>query len=516
MDAKYFRLTTVRDDDVRDEAGNRGWATALVQLEIERAMQQVRELMLYAGRKRLSLTFSARRTSLTGAAVPCGGLVVRLPEHSDPALVMVDREAGTATAAPWLLVADVQCAAEEAGLFLPPDPSSGHLCSLGGAVACNASGARSYQYGPLGDWVTALSVILASGETVHLQRGEHPPHNGFFVLPLATGDLRVPCPPQRPAGLKSAVGYGVSARPDLMELFLGSEGTLGYIAAVTVRLIPRPAIFSALAFWPCASDAVEFVAALQEKRLAGLSPMSIEWFDRRSLELATWWLATAPIPVPPAAQAALLVEQACAEEEMDDVAEAWCEALTNAGVPGQSEWSCLPRTHAQRLNVQAFRQAVPEAANSLMRARGLRKVATDLAYPRGWLRPMMATYQADLSDIPAALGPDLVREHSRRWRRSPPSSLDHAIWGHIGDNHLHVNLLPENEAEAALAQLLAQHWTRHCATSGGAISGEHGIGKIRSRMLAELMPAEHLAKLRAVKQALDPQGLLAPGNILEN
>lgn len=468
-----------------DEAGFRGHAEGLVRTG---DLAEIAAVLQAASAAGTPVTFSARRTSLTGSAVPEGGLIVALPEDSSPDLVVIDRAAGRAVAPARVLISDVELAAEAAGLFFPPDPTSRKTASIGGAVACNASGARSFRYGPTGAWVEGLTVCLASGEVLTLQRGDHPPIDGFFHL----GDRRIPCPPARRTDLKNSLGYQVSPEaPDLIDLFIGSEGTLGYIHDVTLRLLPRQEIFAALVFWDALTPALDFVESLQHgsTRPAGLDPMSVEWFDQASLALAA---ARHPrLGVPATAVAALFVEQRHEKGEEDAVAMAWYEALLAAGAPDDEAALRIARNRKDIETFRDFRHAVPEAINALARSRGLRKLGTDLAYPAGWLHRMVAGY----TEAVAASG------------------LEAAAFGHIGDNHLHLNLLPRDAAEAVAGKALYRALALQCAAVGGAISGEHGIGKSKRDLLAEVTPAAVLAGMHAIKAVLDPQGILGRGNL---
>lgn len=469
---------------LRDESSYVGHADGVVRA---RGLEDVVGCFRAASEAGVPVTISARRTSLTGAAVPEGGWVLALDEVSSPDAVRVDADARTATAPAQTLVSDLEAAAEAAGLFFPVDPTSRRSCSIGGAVACNASGARSYRYGPVGAWVEGLVVVLADGEVVALRRGDHPPSGGVFELAGRT----VPCPPRRPSGVKSALGYAVFEPPDAIDLFVGSEGTVGYVHEVTVRLIERRPVFAALVFWDDQRRALDFVAALQSDPPGGLDPMSVEWFDRRALELAS--AAHPRFAVPDPATCALFVEQRHEEGADEDVAMAWYEALVEAGAPDDDRALRIPRTRADLEAFRDFRHAVPEAINALARSRGLRKLGTDLAYPRGWLHRMVAHYEREV----AAAG------------------LDAAVFGHIGDNHLHVNLLPRDEAEAEVGRRLYAELAAHCARVGGSVSGEHGVGKSKRGLLASVLPTETLAAMRAVKDALDPHGILGRGNVFE-
>ena len=432
------------------------------------------------------VTISARRTSLTGAAVPEGGWVLALDEVSSPDAVVVDVAAGTARAPAQTLVSDLELAAEAAGLFFPVDPTSRKSCSIGGAVACNASGARSFAHGPVGAWVEAMTVVLADGTVLALRRGEHPPVDGHFEL----AGRRVPCPPGRPEGVKSALGYALFPEPDAIDLFVGSEGTLGYVHEVTVRLLPRLPVFAALVFWDDLGAALDFVATVQAGQ-SGLEPMSVEFFDRRALELAS--AAYPRFAVPEAAVAALFVEQRHAEGAEEAVAMAWYEALVEAGAPDDDAALRIPRTRADLEAFRDFRHAVPESVNALARSRGQRKLGTDLAYPAGWLHRMVEHYAREVA----------------------AADLEAAVYGHVGDNHLHVNLLPRDDDEAVRARALYAELAAHCAGVGGSISGEHGIGKSKRGLLAGVLPEATLRAMRAVKDALDPHDLLGRGNVFQ-
>ncbi len=476
--------TEVIERYLSDESSYSGHASGVV---LASELDDVVRCFQSATAARQPVTISARRTSLTGAAVPEGGWVLALEEVSSPGAVRVDRERRLATAPAQTLVADLEEAASAADLFFPVDPTSRKSCSIGGAVACNASGARSFAHGPVGAWIEGLVVVLASGAVVTLRRGEHPATNGAFHL----AGHHIPCPPPRPEGVKSALGYAVFEPPDAIDLFVGSEGTLGYVHEVTVRLLERRPVFAALVFWDQQRACLDFVARLQADRPDGLEPMSVEYFDRRALELAS--AAHPRFGVPPGAVAALFVEQRHAPGEEEAVAMAWYEALLEAGAPDDEAALRIPRTRADLEAFRDFRHAVPEAINALARRRGLRKLGTDLAYPAGWLHRMVDRYTEEIAR----------------------SGLDAAVFGHIGDNHLHVNLLPRDEAEAEAGRQLYAELAAHCAEAGGSISGEHGIGKSKRALLASVLPPATLRAMKAVKDALDPQGLLGRGNVFE-
>lgn len=499
---------TALEGFLEDESGFRGHAEGLIRARDAAHVAQVLAEATAAG---VAVTFSARRTSLTGAAIPEGGWVVAVNEASSPELVRVDIDAREATAPAGVLMVDVERAVEAAGLFLPPDPTSRKECSIGGAVICNASGARSFGHGPIGEWVTALEIVLATGERLRLRRGEHPPIDGNFYLRLGERTVTIPVPDARPEGLKSSLGYQVYPTPDLIDLFIGSEGTLGYVSEVTVRLIERQPIFAALVFWDAVGPALEFVERLQLDPPSGLDPMSVEWFDARALALAG---ARYPrFGVPKTAVAALFLEQRHPAGAEDAVAMAWYEALLDAGAPDDEAALRIPRSPADLDAFRDFRHAVPESVNHLARGNGQRKIGTDLAWPRGTLAHMAARYDYAVAHVPELLGPAGVEAHIQRWGQPPPQRLDTACFGHIGDNHLHLNLLPKTDAEADAAHRLYFVLAQECIAAGGSVSGEHGIGKAKRALLGLALSDAQIETMRAIKRVLDPAQILGRGNL---
>jgi len=492
-----------------DESAWRGHAEGLLQI---RQPEEILLALAAAEEAGTHLTFSARRTSLTGASIPEGGWILALPEASDLGMAEIDKQARLVKAPAQILISDLEAAVEAAGFFLPVDPTSRKTASLGGSIACNASGARSFAHGPIGRWIEALDVILADGARFQLRRGEHPPKGRYFELSHPKrGLLKIPCPAPRPKGLKSSLGYALFDPPDLLDLFIGSEGSLGYIEAAELRLLPRQPIFALLSFWRDEAALLDFVVQLQEQPPRGLRPMSVEFFDRRSLELAS--AAHPRLRIHPLDQGALFLEQRHQPDELDDLMMDYYDALVEAGVPDDDRSLRIPRSRADLDSFREFRHAVPEAINSLARVRGLRKLGTDLAYPRSWLKPMMAHYRAAVEDLPGILGDSEAAEFQERWAEPLPQRLDSATFGHIGDNHLHLNLLATSLQEMAAGQRLYAALARHCVSVGGVISGEHGIGKSKRGLLAELLPSAQLQEMREIKQQLDPRGTLGRGNI---
>ncbi len=338
--------------------------------------------------------------------------------------------AGRAVCGAGAVLRDVQKAAERTGQLYPPDPTE-WTASIGGTIATNASGSRSYRFGATRRYVEALRVVQASGEVLSLRRGDKAP----FDLPALP----------RSAATKNTAGYFLQPEMDYIDLFIGSEGTLGVITEAELRLMPEEKdLMSGVIFFDSDEEALDAVD--RWRSIPGLR--MLEYMDAGSL--------------------ALLGQRASA-------------ALFAMGA-------------ADRERFRAFRHALPEAVNDLVRRLGLRKMGSDFAVPVGRNREMLRSYREALD-----------RQFAGKY----------VIFGHIGDAHLHVNVLPRNEAEWERAKELFNGFARRAVELGGTVSAEHGLGKSKRHLLQIQFSAAEIESMKRVKKLLDPNWLLGRGTLLE-
>lgn len=434
---------------------------------------------------------SAHRVALVprgaGSAMGGGnvgdGVVVDLTAL--PRGLEVDGGARQARASASVTLADLNLAADRAGLRLPPDPSSGRWATLGGMISTNAAGARTVRYGSVRRWVEAVELVTADGEVTELRRGAAPGARTLAVerfeaeaapVVRAAADLvRARFPRTR----KNASGYALDAwleSGDLLDLIIGAEGTLGLVTAAEWRLDPVPAARAGLRVALRSLDALgDAVAALLEHE-----PSAVELLDRTFLELVG---EAGP-------EAILLVEmerddQHAAREAVERAAAAvgpWATAVDAALTPAAAE-----RLWALRHAASPILAGLPETRRSL-------QVIEDGCVPLA----RMGDYIRAVRDAAATHGLAVV------------------IFGHAGDGHVHVNLLPEvgrpgwEESVAALLDAV----TDALVCLGGTPSGEHGDGRLRAGLLARVYGEDVLALFGRVKRAFDPLGILNPGVIL--
>ncbi len=380
-------------------------------------------------------------------------------------------------------------------LWFPVDPTE-QTATIGGAVACNASGARTYRYGATRDWVRGLEVVLPTGERLHLRRGEARAENGMLRLVRADGTVReIRLPEIRLPRTKCTAGYYLTPTMDAVDLFIGSEGTLGAVTAVELRLAPRPrTVLGVIAVVP---DEERALMLVENARASEQAFDAIEYFDVEALKLLEAKRAAegaaSTVPNLRLFDGAAVYLELSGEEDTIDEAAARIESLLDAvDSSGERTWAAIGVDELEKQ--KAFRHAVPEAVNALIGRRkrenpSLHKVGTDMAVPDEKLRAVFALYRRGLQN----------------------AGLEAVVFGHIGDNHVHVNILPRDETDMRKAKALYREWAQAVVEMGGAVSAEHGIGRIKKPMLAIQYPPAVLEGMRALRAAFDPEGMLGPG-----
>lgn len=452
------------------------------------------------------ITVQGARTGIAGGAVPKGGCIVNLSRLNAVGNCQPDQ--GLLTVQPGALLTEVRAAAEEHHLFFPPDPTE-TSASIGGMMATNASGAMSFYYGPTRKWVDALRVVLADGSVLVLRRDDRKACGRQFAVTTEEGrEIAGVLPGYTMPPVKSAAGYYAAEGMDLIDLFMGMEGTLGIITEAQLRLIPQPPVVCGITvFLPSLEAALKFVRLVRGEKVEGrdglaTKPVAIEFFNHDTLDLLRRMKAEGKgahsIPtLQPHYHTALYLEYHGQDEaRVETAALAAIEVATELGGSDEDTWyAATPRDLAHQ---KAFRHAVPEAVNMLIGERqrtdpSIIKLGTDMSVPDSALENVMEMYRQDL----AAAG------------------LESVIFGHIGNNHVHVNILPRNKQEYDQGKALYQSWARRIVDMGGSVSAEHGIGRLKVALLALMVGDEGIAQMRALKRLFDPGMRLNPGVLFE-
>lgn len=439
------------------------------------------------------ITISGARTGTVGGAVPFGGTIISLEKLNQ--IKSIDREKMTVTAEAGVLLADLQKAVESEGLYYPPDPTE-WSCQIGGTVATNASGARSFKYGSTREFVRRIEIVLASGETVSLRRGEHFSETGRIRLRTNEGTEIVAKIPTyaKPSVRKDACGYFAGDKVDAIDLFVGSEGTLGVITEIEFRVLAKPeGSLSGIVFFAEDRDLLDLVDAVRDASFAtrrgasdGIDATLVEYFDRNSLE----FIRESFPDVPADMAGAVFFEQETNDGNEDSLFDAWNTLLEENNADVENSWFAVSESDLEKM--REFRHALPVAVNERVVKNRQRKIGTDMAVPDKNFRSFLDYTRAKLSE----------------------SGIENVSFGHIGDCHLHINLLPGNEDEAEASRNLYGRFVAQSIMLGGTVSAEHGIGKLKSKYLYVMYGERYLNEMAELKKAFDPKALLGPGNLI--
>jgi D-lactate dehydrogenase (cytochrome) len=470
---------------------------------------EVSQLLVHASRDRTPVTISGAGTGTVGGRVPFGGLVLATNK-----LNRINIENETCEAQAGVRLSDVQSAANAQSLFYPPDPTE-RSCFIGGNIATNASGARTFKYGPTRNYVTALTIALATGDVIRVRRGELFARDREIRIPLADGRIIQAHLPtyEMPRVRKHASGYFVEPGMDLIDLFIGSEGTLGVIVEAELKLLPKPAGFlSGVVFFDNEDHLLAFVREARARSLAnrGSSPnvrqgshqitptaskenstnldaRALEYLDIESLR----FLRAKYESIPADTVGAVLFEQETNAATEDDLMGEWLSLLESHHALTDQSW--FATNEQDQAKLREFRHALPVLMNEWFAQHNQRKVSTDMAVPDDQFAGMLRFYQDNLRN----------------------GDLRHTIFGHIGDNHVHVNILPRNDREAERAWNIYRKFIHRAVEVGGTISAEHGIGKLKRQYLREMYGDQHLREMAALKRAFDAAGILGRGNMFD-
>ncbi len=460
------------------------------------------------------------QSSLTGGATPNGDLVLSSSRMNAVGELGNDR----ITVQPGVALTTLREVLDAAGKAYPPTPTF-EGATVGGVVATNAAGAATFKYGTTRSWVRGLTVVLASGEALDLERGQVRASGGRFVVETAQGEIVVPAPDYRlPRVPKHSAGYHAAPDLDLVDLFVGSEGTLGVVTSVTLEVLPRrPAVCVVLIALDGEAHALALTARLRDVSVdtrrradpAGLDVTAIEYLDRRSLELvrAAGSGRGPAVSIPDAAGAVLLLQIELppgatageVHEQIGDAASATpatgpivqlCRLLETEDLLDRTQLAA-PGQAARAAGLLALREGVPDAVNRRVAAAkrtvddAVEKTAADMIVPFPKLADCLRLFRAAFES----------------------RGLDHAVWGHLSDANLHPNIIPRSADDVRAGKEAILACGREVIRLGGCPLAEHGVGRnpVKQALLRLLHGAAGIEQMRAVKRALDPDNKLAPG-----
>jgi D-lactate dehydrogenase (cytochrome) len=470
---------------------------------------------------RAVLTVGAQ-SSLTGGATPLEDVVLSTERLRH---IEMSGSGATVSVGAGVPLTTIQHELGGRGLWLPPVPTF-LGATAGGVASTNAAGAATFKYGTTRDWVEGLTVVLADGDVLALQRGEVVASDaGHFEIETARGAMHVVAPDVRmPRVPKCSAGYFSAPHMDLVDLFIGAEGTLGAIVDVTFRVATRPAgVCWALVPIGDEPRAIELVGALRiaaqqtwdARDPRGVDIAAIEYIDRRALEILredgvdrrlniavasdTSVVLLVQLELPTMSRAADLwteLADARSGSAPDTALTRFCRILDRFGVLDESE-IVLPDNVGRRAALVDFREATPASVN--------RRVARAQAQVDGRIHKTAAD-----SIVPFERLAEMMQMCRRLFAER---GVDLAVWGHISDGNLHPNVVPTSYRDIEEGKKIMLELGREVIAMGGSPLAEHGVGRspMKQELLRLLYGDAGIESMRRVKRALDPEGKFACG-----
>jgi D-lactate dehydrogenase (cytochrome) len=455
------------------------------------------------------ILIAGAQSSLTGGATPHGGVVISMQRFTRIERAGADHVSAGA-GVPLLLLQD---ALDGWGAWFPPVPTFMGAFA-GGVVATNAAGAATFRYGTTRQWVDGLTCVMTCGCVLDIRRGETKA-DPYFEITCGHGTRDVmPGAYQMPDVAKVSAGYFSAPGMDLIDLFIGSEGTLAVITDVTFRVLPvKPRQALALLSLADEHEALRLTGELRE--LPNVA--AIEHLDRRCVQIVredgedakngvaipadAVILLIAQIELPPGISDAEALDQVAAaldEAAPDTSLVRLTRLLDRYGALERTELA-MPGNERRAKQILAVREAAPVGVNRRVgeakrQDPRISKTAADMIVPFERFAEMMEIYRAGFGD----------------------RGLDFAIWGHIPDGNVHPNVLPRSYADVEAGKAAILEFGREAARLGGCPLAEHGVGRhpVKQQLLRQLYGDEGIEEMRAIKRAMDPGWKLAPGVLL--
>ncbi len=414
-----------------------------------KSVEAISALLAYCHQHHIPVTPRGAGTGLSGGALPVfGGVVLDMSRLHR--ILHVDTDNFQVTVEPGVITQELQTHVAALGLFYPPDPASKGSCTIGGNIAENSGGPKALKYGTTKDYVLNLEMVLPTGEIIN---------TGANVL-------------------KNATGY------NLTQLVTGSEGTLGVVTKIVLRLLPsvKHDISLLVPFYKI----TEACTAVNSIFLAGLSPSALEFMETDAIQLAMDYSSNSPINIDPGIEALLLIEL-----DGNNIDQLYADAAVAATVLEQYKTGeiSVADSQAQKDKLWALRRVVGTAVKSQSVYREI-----DTVVPRASLPQLI----------------DAVKSICLGYQ------LRSVCYGHAGDGNVHVNILKgdipdhlwQEKIHACTREIFVQ-----VANLRGTLSGEHGIGMIQSEFMDIVFSTAQLDLMRRIKDVFDPHGIMNPGKI---
>lgn len=440
-------------------------------------------------------TISGGGTGLVGGRVPFEGVIISTEKLNR--ILDFDEENQTVYVECGVVRKDLDEFLESKGYFLPPNPTETNSF-IGANIACNSSGSRTFKYGTMRDYVQELEILLPNGIFLSLARNNHSiVTNSKYHLQLPDGnaiEFEIPVLPYVNSS-KNTAGYYLHKGMHLLDVFIGSEGTLGTIVRAKLKVLPLPQkVLGLIIFFDEVERALDFIEDTRnvsksnfhkERNGVFITARLIEFFDKNSLNLVSNDFSQ----IPKNSNCAIWIEQEYEQEIEEKLLSLWLEHISKYSTLVEQTW--VATTDAEHRRFASFRHLIPTRVFELVSQTNYHKIGSDVAVNDGIFK-----------NFYLLLEKKLVK-----------SNLQYFIWGHFGNSHLHLNIVPRNEKENLLAKEIYDWHIAEAITFGGTYSAEHGTGKLKRNFLEMMYGTEIVQQMKEIKLKFDPKNLLGRGNL---
>jgi len=468
----------------------------LEKVYIPESIEEIRDVALECWENGTPLTPAGSKTGLTGACVPLEGAVISYERLNK--IIDIDEKKRIAIVEPGVKVFELEAELNPLNLIYPTNPTEKNS-SIGGNIATNASGSRTFKYGQTRDWCSKLQLNLINGDELQLKRNvEIIPKKGIRVKSKQGNEYAFKIPAIKMPNVKHSAGYYLNPFMDALDLFIGSEGTLGLNKLITLNLLRKPEkVLGAIIFFDNESNLFDFVDYVRDtskknnlyeyNKETGISARLIEYFDSNSICL----LKEEYPQLPDNCTGAIWIEQEFSADNEDAILSIWSETISKYSNLGDNTWIALSDKEHQ--NFKEFRHALPLKVQEIITNRKQKKMYLDTAVPDKNIR----TYY------------NFVKEKVNELK------LDHVIFGHIGNSHLHSNVFVHSDEELLNAKQFMDICIQEAINLGGTISAEHGVGKLKKDYLKLLYGLKAINEMIDIKKIFDPKMLLSRNTLFD-
>lgn len=456
--------------------------------------KEIIEILKEANSKKQKVTIAGNHTGLSGGAVPLGGIVISTEKMNR--ILEINPENKRALVEAAVILKEFQSKVKESNLLYPPDPTERN-CFIGGTLATNASGEKTFKYGSTRAYVEKLNVVLADGDQLKLERGDYKAEGYNLCMKSINGkEFRIEIPSANMPLTKNAAGYFCKKNMDAIDLFIGSEGTLGIITKAQLKLVPYPEqIISCLIFFDDEKDALQFIFEARnksyqcriEKSENSIDALALEFLDVNSLN----FIREDYSQIPSNAKAAVWFEQEVNFKNEEVLFDIWMKLVSDYKGNEENAWFAM--NEKEKEEIQSLRHKVSLKVADYLSNHNVKKLGTDSAVP----------------------DENFLEFYNFCTNEMKNNKFNYIAYGHFGNSHLHMNMLPKNEDEYEKGKNLYRSIYKKAIELGGTVSAEHGIGKLKTEHLLNMYGEKILNKMFTIKKSLDPNFILGDGNIFK-